>query len=389
MATRKKREAPPPAELESLRGELEGARPRPAYLLRGEERYFRERAIASLQERARALEWEVVSHSPGDPDFDAGGLLTDLCGGSLFGAEQLIVIRDADRAKLLDGTAKKPSALTQALCSRLASGEATGSVVIAVDKLRADHKLAKAIAAAEGRALSCRKLWDTAPPWDPDPLRTELALWVRARSKELGVRLDPRQSAYVAAATGNDLAGIDTQIEKLRQVGPQGLAAAVGWEGGGSPFALADELVKGDAARALSGIESLFRGGFADKSGKKVLDTQALCVMLTSALVKGARAGLAASRRLEAGASPQDALRAAGHSGAPQRGEELLAKARSASAEAWRRRLDEASTLERRIKTGSRVDASDLCALALRWEGDRKRDRQRGGAPRRTSARRR
>ena len=373
MATRKKRESPPPAELKSLAAELEGAeRPRPGYVLRGDESYFRERAIELIVARARALEWEVVSHSPGDPDFDLGGLLTDLCGGSLFGAEQLILIRGADKAKLLDGTAKDPSALTRALVARFESEQSTGGVVLAVDKLRADHKVAKALAAAEGRALSCRKLWDSPPPWDPDPTRAELAQWVRARSGELGVRLDARQAAYVAAATGNDLSAIDTQLEKLRQVGPQGLAAAVGWEGGGSPFALADELCAGDAARAISGIESLFRGGFADKSGKRVVDTQALCVMFTSALVKGARSGLAASRRLEAGAPPAEALRAAGHQGAPQRGEALLARAKSARASAWARRLEEASDLERRLKTGSRVDAADLVAVALRWGTDRK-----------------
>ena len=53
---------------------------------------------------------------------------------------------------------------------------------------------------------TCRKLWDSPPPWDPDPRKSELALWVRARSGDLGVCLTPDDAAYVAAATGNDLA---------------------------------------------------------------------------------------------------------------------------------------------------------------------------------------
>ena len=144
-------------------------------------------------------------------DFDLGGLLTDLCGGSLFGAEQLIVIRGPDKAKLLDGTAKNPSALTRALVARFESTQSTGGVVLAVDNLRADHKATKALVAAEGRVLSCRKLWDSPPPWDPDPTRTELAQWARARSSG-----SPRSSGTCGASCGQRLALAGTTARAQR-----------------------------------------------------------------------------------------------------------------------------------------------------------------------------
>ena len=56
-------------------------------------------------------------------------------------------------------------------------------------------------------------------------------------------------------------------------------------------------------------------------------------------------------------------------------------------ADMWATRLlesEEASELERRLKTGSRVDAADLVSVALRWGSDRKS----GGASRSRNRRR-
>ncbi|MBZ0267620.1 hypothetical protein K8I85_05655, partial [bacterium] len=111
--------------------------------------------------------------------------------------------------------------------------------------------IAKAIKAKGAPVLTLRKLWDTPPPWSPDPRKVELALWVGTRSRELGMRLSPDDCAYLAAATGNDLAAIDTQLEKIRQGGSAKLREIVTRRG------VATAIVAPDGAGKSTVIASL------------------------------------------------------------------------------------------------------------------------------------
>ena len=76
-------------------------------------------------------------------------------------------------ADALKKSGTKPSALTKAVLSFLASPEDPGCAVLSLPTLRADHAVPKAVTAAGGRVLDLRKLWDGPPPWNPDPRKAE------------------------------------------------------------------------------------------------------------------------------------------------------------------------------------------------------------------------
>ena len=207
---------------------------------------------------------------------------------------------------------------------------------------------------ASAQAPSFRRLWDTPPPWRPDPLGAELVQWVLQRAPELGLRLTGEQAVYVAAATGNDLAAIDDQLETLKSGGGRDLKTLVTWTTGGSPWSVADLLLAGELPRALAGLEVLFRGGFQEKSGKRLLEPAGLAILLLGALTRGASAALA--ERTTPG------------SGGNSPGEKAArARAELRPAADWHAWIEQCAALERRMKSGGSVGLDDFAALALKW----------------------
>ena len=96
----------------------------------------------------------------------------------------------AGRDSLLKTRSKEPTALTRAVKAFLASADIPGLVVLEAETLRADHAAVKAVVEAGGATLSCRKLWDSPPPWDPDPRKAELVAvgaGPRARARRAAV----------------------------------------------------------------------------------------------------------------------------------------------------------------------------------------------------------
>ncbi len=359
------RENDPLTELASLEAALERGGLARGYVLRGEERYFRERAIERLKRVAEARGFELCLHDAeeGNPDFQLSRLIDDLSGAGLFAAQRLVVVRQAgEHLRMAKG---EESPLARAVLAFVHSPESAGCLVLSDASLRADHPLVQAIVAAGGSVLGLRRLWETPPPWKPDPRSSELVGWTMRRARELGLRLGLDQALYVAAATGNDLFALDSQLECLGASGGRDLRTAVRWTAGASPWAVADSLVAGELARGLSGIEALFGGGFQDKSGRRLVDAPALATMLVAALQRGVRSALELSRSLERGAPEGDALAEAGQRTPGERA--ALARARVRGSREWRVMLEEVAALERSIKSGGGVDANDFARFALRW----------------------
>ena len=89
MATRKKKSArkardPFPEDALTDLGKRLQDGPLPIVVLRGEERYFRERGIELALEVARASGMEICRHDALDPEYDASRLLDDLATGALI-----------------------------------------------------------------------------------------------------------------------------------------------------------------------------------------------------------------------------------------------------------------------------------------------------------------
>jgi DNA polymerase III delta subunit len=374
MAARKAkaREPDPPTQLAELAAGIERGGLARGYVLRGEERYFRDRALDAIRVRAVADGLEVRIHDGDDPDFSPAALMNDLGGGGLFSARQLVVARSIE--KHLPKTAKEESALLTKLIAFL-GGADVGALVVSVGALRADHKLVKAVEAVGGVVLSSRKLWDSPPPWgNADPRRVELVTWLVARAREAGLKLSPDQAVYVCAAIGNDLFALEDQLVKLREA-PRGadLTALVAWEAAVSPWTVAEHVVAGDLPRGLDGIEGLFRGGFEERDGRRLVDSAGLAQILISGLLGAVRKGLAIASEVERGRSPDEAARAAGIAGAPAMVQRELARAAQHDAATWQERLADLADLERRSKSTGGVEVDDFTLLAVRW-----RDRARG-----------
>lgn len=356
----------PPSQLRTLAAGLSaGNHLARGYVLRGEERWFREQAILQITRSAGQRGLEIVKHDASDPDFDARSLGSDLSAAPMFAPARCILVRNAGAfLKKEDG---EDSRMTRAVLAFLGDRELAGCLVIDADALRADHAVCKAVAELGGPILSLRRLWDSPPHWDPDPRKAELVQWLLARARERRIGLDAGEAAYVAAATGNDLSALDGALDRLAQRGRKSVREIVGWTGGASPFQLAEDLCRGDAARALSGIEALFRSGFQDRDGSRELDPNALLAILFGSLRGKLRQTLSGALALERGEEIGAAAQGAGVSAGPKARLEFEARVKSRSPAAWQAMLEELTDLERRTRTGARVDANDFALLALRW----------------------
>lgn len=350
---------PPDEEFARLEADLQRGLPR-AVLLRGEEHWYRQQAIEGIVELAKARGLELCRHDTADPEFQLATLLDDLAGGALFGGGRCVVVRGAGEL-LRKGSRVFREGTVNAMLARL-QAESEDCLVLDAESLRADNKVAKA-ASAQGLSYTFRKLWDTPPPWRPDPRHVELVQWVQRRARAHGLDVRPDQAVYVAVATGNDLAALDAQLQRAASAGGK-FEDAVVWDPGGSPWAIAEQLVDGAAARAVAQLEGLFRGGFVGKDGRREQASEALVAMLGPAVSGKAREALATVR--------QGGPRA----GSPRQKEALAARAGKRSAEDWARMVDDAAALERRARSGPSVGVEDWSAFALRWRIDDRRGRR-------------
>lgn len=381
MAAARKREPDPPAQLRELSARIEKQGLAGGYAFRGDERYFAERGLELVIRAAQAKGLELARHDVKDPEYELARLLDDLGAAPMFSKARCVVVRNVDT--LLAKVGKQDSPFVRSALAFLGRG---GEGVLAVSggagALRSDGALARALVEKGGALVSCRKLWDSPPPWSPDPTKVELVQWLLARAREEGVKLSPREAVYLAAATGNDLAALDTQLEKLRHGGGASLKELAGWSSGGNPWQVADDLVGGDLPRALAAVEALFRAGFhSDRDGKTERDPAALANILMGALRSKVRQLLAGSRALAQGAAPDAAAAAAGVPTNPRAKASFQQLVGRRSPARWEAMYGELAELDRKSRTGATLDAGDFARLALSWKLPAERARS-GGAGR-------
>ncbi|MEX1026078.1 MAG: hypothetical protein WD226_13470 [Planctomycetota bacterium] len=369
MAARKKKAEPtPPEALAALERELENGAPRRAYVLRGDEPYFHDRAIRALVRRADALGWEVARHDAerGSADFELSRFIDDLSSGGLFASARLVILGRADE---VFGRAKGASAdnSVEAVKRFVASDPCAGALVLSAKGLRADSKVVKAIVAAGGAVLPFRKLWDTAPPWNPDPRQCELVQWFAGRARDAKLTLTMQQALFVCASTGNDLAALEDRIGQLAGAAPGELEKICGWTAGATPWDVADHLVDGDAKRALAGVAALFEGGFVDKTGRRTVDVPALANMLLAAVLRSVRQRQMLADGLARGWDERRVLAASGVAGPPARTKTALARAGARKPSIWRDFHEDVASLDRRLKSSAGLDRDDFVRLAVTW----------------------
>ncbi|MDZ4774953.1 MAG: hypothetical protein SGI72_17680 [Planctomycetota bacterium] len=365
MAQRKEKEPSPGDQVAALARALSTGTPPKIVVLRGDERWFREDALRHALAAAKRVEMEIEKYDSVDPDFDLRSLTGALSAPPMFASSRCVLVRNATTLLKKDGGTD--SSLTRAILAFVKDAGVAGMVVVDADGLRADHAVAKAAVAANGHVLGLRRLYDSPPPWDPDPRKTEVVAWLVARARERKIPLTLDEALYVAVATGNDLFQLDSSLERISKKGASSVKSLVPWASGGSPFELAEFLCRGEVAKSIAGIEVLFKLGFSDKSGEREIDRAALLAITLGALRGKVRASVAAARVLASGGSIDDAAGAADVKAYASAREEFATRMRSRDHSSWRVMLAELNELERKTRRGGTTDANDMCALALRW----------------------
>jgi hypothetical protein len=357
----------PPEQLRALERALETALPR-VIVLRGDERWFREQAIRMASEAAARAGLEVVRHDARDPDFDLRGAVGDLSEAPMFSSARCIVVRGA--TALLKKEGDKEGPLLDPVTRFVGGKSPDGMLVLDAEGLRADSVVVKRAAAIGAPVLELRRLYDAPPPWERngDLRKTELVQWLAARAREREVPLTSDEAVYVCSATGNDLSALDNALTRLAGRGRESVRSLVAWEAGTAPWDVAEQILRGDAARAVAGVEMLVKGGFT-KGSERELDPSALFAMLFGSLRSKARDALAGARAADRG---EDPIAATGYKGPPMGRDELAIRIQARPAEAWAALLDDLAALERRGRDGAPVDANDLMAFALRWRVEKR-----------------
>jgi len=363
----------PEGALGSMERQLSGRLPR-AVVLRGEERYFRERGVEHCVAAAKSSGMEVCRHDALDPEYSAAKLLDDLSTGALFESARCVVLRGAERV-VVERATQYSSAIREAMLARLKTG-AEGALILSAATLLATNSLAKAVTEAKGLLVGCRRLYDKPPPWDPDPRKAELVQWCAQRARSVGVKIDLNEAAYIVAATGNDLAAIDDQLKRVAGRGKEAIQELVSWDASASPFEVAEHLASGDLKRALAGLETLFSGGAVQRDGSRTIDTSGIVAQLSSSVSGKIREACRVAEGVVAGMPPPRAAERAGIKGSARMVEETLRRFDARPPEDWMRMLEDFGELERRSRSGVSVDVTDFARFALRW-------RRRGQAARR------
>lgn len=354
------KEPDPRAELATLEKSVASGELAPGYVLRGAERWYRQRAVELVIAAAQARGLEVCRHDSRDPDFRASGLAADLTSPAMFAAARCVVLSEPEELlKKTDSGAE--SSIARAARSFVA--QKSGTLVLAADSLRADNATVKAIAAAGGAVHAFRRLYDRPSPWDrdQDPRRSELCAWIVARAKELGVAMTPERALMLAHAQGNDLAALDAQLARTAADANVLLELVAA----GSPGEVADALILGDVPRATLAIETLYRGGVRkEKDGGRETGTEAINAILLGYVRPRLRQGLQAELAHSAGRAPAEAMTAAGIGQFDRALKDVFGKRTVAQ---WQTMLDDLLEVERRSRNGASIDASELTRLALRW----------------------
>lgn len=358
------KDADPRSEFERLGALLEGGLPT-GLLLRGEAAWFREQGLERARGLAEAKGIDICSHDLRDPDASLAKLQEDLRSQGLFGSERCVIVREVDAA--LKKVGGKDSATTRAMLAFLAAGE--GALVVSSSGLRKDHAVAKAVVKGGGGLFSFRSLYAAHPPWQAgrDPRSTELCGWLLGRARERGVQLDPDRALIWIAALGNDLFELDAQVERTALGGDApDQALGLQLEARTQPWTVADDLCSGKVREAVLGIETLFRGGM-ESSGRRDRKATTLTAVLLGSLRSKVRQGLAGHLAMAGGLSIEQAAEVAGVSGAPMARRSFQGAVESRPRAAWEAMFKDVLELDRRSKSGARVDANDFTRLALRW----------------------
>ncbi len=275
---------------------------------------------------------------------DAAGLaacpeLLDLRGGGLFARVAFVVVRR--------GAAwwqrHVPTLAEQA--PKFAKG---CGLVLEAGKLdkrkKAAQGLVKSLADA-GALFEFRDLWDQPFERSRSPVEGELCKWVVARSRGLGVALQPEAAWLLIVQVGKSPVELLAELGRLRdQLGadskraplkPADLRGKLTTSFESTPFDLADAVLGGDRRAAFRSVRAMFDRGVRQKDGKP-MDPGGVMPFATSWLFQQLSRALEGRQLLDAGASERDVV---AQTGVRQFVDRFIAQVRKHDAATLRRGL--------------------------------------------------
>lgn len=208
------------------------------YLFHGDDDYLKDDKIRALIDRAtdsgtRDFNLEVRRAS----DTDAGALGLALDSLPMMAERRVVIVRDVNTFK------KDARAVLSKYLARPAAD--TVLVLVAASGAKPDAALIEASTAIEFRPLT----------------ETELAKWVAHHASTLGLKIEARAAELLCTATGNDLALLSSEIEKLRSytngepVDEAAIEAIVGVRHGETLGDLLDLVAQRNSVNAIALLE--------------------------------------------------------------------------------------------------------------------------------------
>lgn len=348
--------------------------------------------LAALRDRVRAEgQYVWTSYAPTEEGFDLDELCADLASPSLFGETRFVCV--ADGGELVESSSRKRGGAGGKPFERALQHWAANAVLghrlfLALPGASVETPLVGALQEKLGEGLllvALRGLYDTPPPWNPDPLQTELVRFVSAVAQGRKLQLGPNSRLDLAQRVGKDLGRLDSELEKLAaSADAQGRvpesevrANVVGGALDAEAFELAERIVRGDSRGALRWLHEVERrGARSDPAGKRggaMQDLGDLQGLIVSALVREGRRMLAAAEMSEQGHSIDTIAEALGIPDVTVAREAFRAKLAARDAAGLRALLEEVRELELDLKRRSvePLLALERLLLRLRARGPR------------------
>lgn len=293
----------------------------------GSERWFRDRVVEALVQRAfpdgdpgGGLVRLDARRTEDRPRLDA--VLDELRGTSLFAEERVVVVDEPDA-----GTAPgpgKPLRSTSLVKEAMASAPAGSLLVLTSSRgVKGKNSVgAAAIAKAGAWLVDCRSLYDAPAPWERGkaPHDHELARHVVERARTAhGRRLALDVAHAMTRQVGSDLGALEEALASLSLALPEGapittedVVEVVGRSREDPLWTLVDAVLDGNVAEAVALVQQAFERGIHDERGAHVHTHSGVFAFLDRALHGGWAKGFAAAEGLARGEGDAEVLAAAG-----------------------------------------------------------------------------
>jgi len=229
-------------DIQSLERSLKSSGPRPVYVIRGEDPFLRQEALALIK-RAASRDGDCDVREVDAEGLDVRELLDALHTPGLFAERRLVILDHADKifpagAETLLGYLRRPAA--------------NATLVLMAESLDARRKGVKAVL-QKAACVECRQI-----------RAGRVAAWCMARAQRHGKRLRPEAARLLVESAGNNLGRLDGHLAALAAycgdrptIEPEDVAALVGGDRTWAVWEIAQATIDRAPLRALRAVHRL------------------------------------------------------------------------------------------------------------------------------------